>query len=121
MSIGEIIYRYAIKFDDGRYFHGGIDTTKETQITDTLNKEIVFFDSLEELEEDYTVNLHYEDIGDGKEYDYEADYDDVLEFYSRKGNELAPYKKLYFEKKVDGIVTDYPNLAIEVLKENGVR
>ena len=56
MNIGEVIYRYAIKFDDGRYFHGGIDTTKETQITDTLNKEIVFFDNLEGLEEDYKID-----------------------------------------------------------------
>ena len=36
-------------------------------------------------------------------------------------NDKELMKKLYFEKKVDGIVTDYPNLAIEVLKENGVR
>lgn len=64
MNIGEVVYRYAIKFDDGRYFHGGIDTTKETQITDTLNKEIVFFDSLEDLKEDYKIDPRIpKDIG----------------------------------------------------------
>lgn len=45
----------------------------ENDMDESLNED-------KKLEEYYTVNLHYEDIGDGREYDYEADYDDVLEY-----------------------------------------
>lgn len=45
----------------------------ENDMDESLNED-------KELNEYYIVNLHYEDIGDGREYDYEADYDDVLEY-----------------------------------------
>ena len=45
----------------------------ENDIDESLNED-------KELNEYYIVNLHYEDVGDGREYDYEADYDDVLEY-----------------------------------------
>ena len=36
-------------------------------------------------------------------------------------NDKELMKKLFIDKKIEGIVTDYPNLALEVLKENGIR
>ena len=45
----------------------------ENDMDESLNED-------KELNEYYIVNLHYEDVGDGREYDYEADYDDVLEY-----------------------------------------
>lgn len=45
----------------------------ENDMDESLNED-------KELREYYAVNLHYEDIGDGREYDYKADYDDVLEY-----------------------------------------
>jgi hypothetical protein len=49
--IGEIYYRLAIKLNNGKYFHGGIDTTKESQFTKALNKELICFDNLDEVKE----------------------------------------------------------------------
>ena len=49
--IGEVHYRLAIKLNNGKYFHGGIDTTKESQFTKALNKELICFDNLDDAKE----------------------------------------------------------------------
>lgn len=36
-------------------------------------------------------------------------------------NDKPLMKKLLIDKKIDGVVTNYPNLAMEVLKENNIR
>ncbi len=87
---------FVVEEDTGFIDWGPVETSTEAQ--DFLNGKVEDWENDEEYEEveieeeslnesrairndgDYEVTLHYDDIGDGKEYDYTLGYDEVVDY-----------------------------------------
>lgn len=82
-----IVY-FVVEEDTGFIDWGPVESRIEAQ--DFLNgkqedwdNDEYYGESLEKnLDEWYVHTLHYEDIGDGREYDYEVDHEEVLDYLS---------------------------------------
>lgn len=75
---------FVVDEDTGFIDWGPVETQTEAQ--DFLNGKVEDWEKDESLQESkelkewYTHTLHYEDIGDGREYDYEVDHEDLLDY-----------------------------------------